>query len=74
VTRGQESNGRVIIVPMRLFGFGPYKDVLKELDYVADGQGLLPHPFITTWIQRQAEACFERAGWASPFSASTAKN
>lgn len=74
IARGHENNGRVIVVPMRLFGFGPYKEVLTNLDYVADGLGLLPHPLITAWIQKQAEACCTSAGWPSPFGASPVQN
>ncbi len=74
VARGHENKGRVIVMPMRLFGFGPYQEILADLNYVADGKGLLPHPLITTWIQTQAEACFKRANWVNPFAASTAAN
>lgn len=44
-----------IVVPYRVHGFGPYKNVLRELDYRADGLGLLPHPNVSKWIERQAE-------------------
>ncbi len=44
---------RVLVIPFRVHGFGPYADVLKDFDYVADGQGLVPHPGVTEWIQRQ---------------------
>ncbi|MFQ5658498.1 MAG: hypothetical protein ACE5G5_13225 [Candidatus Methylomirabilales bacterium] len=66
----EERSGRgekVIVVPFRVFGFGPYKQVLAGLDYVANGRGLLPHPAITEWIRRQAGQCFRRAGWNDPF-------
>ncbi|MBI4446164.1 MAG: hypothetical protein HY645_09655 [Acidobacteria bacterium] len=58
---------RVLVVPFRLFGFGPYREVLKGLSYEADGMGMLPHPLVTHWIQTQAEQCFLSAGWNSPF-------
>lgn len=48
------TGGEVIVLPFRLAGFGPYAEVLAGLRYVADGQGLLPHPAITDWIRRQA--------------------
>lgn len=42
-----------IVVPYRVHGFGPYSRVLDGLDYVADGRGLVPHPAVTDWIERQ---------------------
>lgn len=45
-----------IVVPFRVHGFGPYAAVLDGLHYVADEQGLVPHPAIGDWIARQAEA------------------
>jgi hypothetical protein len=36
-------------------GFGPFAKVLEGLDYVSDGQGLIPHPSVTEWIEHQAE-------------------
>ena len=44
-----------IVVPYRVQGFGPYAGVLSELDYRADKRGLLPHPNVRLWIERQAE-------------------
>lgn len=44
-----------IVVPFRVQGFGPYERVLGELEYRADGLGLLPHPNVALWIGRQAE-------------------
>ena len=61
--------GRVIVVPFRVHGFGPYHEVLKGLEYAADGRGLLPSPEVTEWIRNQAEDSFRRAGWPSPFPA-----
>ena len=43
-----------IVVPFRLQGFGPYERVLEELDYRADGLGLLPHSNVALWVSRQA--------------------
>ena len=58
---------RVIVVPFRVFGFGPYRRVLEGLDYVSNGLGLLPHPQVTHWIQEQATQCFARIGGPNPF-------
>ena len=60
VTAANRRDGRVIVVPFRVYGFGPYADVLKGLDYVSDGRGLLPHAAVTRWIKQQAEDCFQR--------------
>lgn len=49
---------RVLVVPFRVAGFGPYAEVLSGLSYVADGAGLCPHPLVTRWIEEQAEALF----------------
>ena len=66
----QESReGRVLVVPFRVFGFGPYGKVLEGLDYHSDGRGLLPHRNVTRWLRQQARDCFQRAGWPSPFPA-----
>lgn len=55
--------GRVIVVPLRLYGFGPYESVLEGLPYVADGTGFVPHPLITSWIRDATAEAFCRAGW-----------
>ncbi len=60
--------GRVLVVPFRVFGFGPYSAVLEGLDHVATRQGLLPHPNVSEWIKGQASDCFSRAGWSNPIS------
>ncbi|MCH8819045.1 MAG: hypothetical protein IIB03_01835 [Acidobacteria bacterium] len=57
---GQGNN--ILVVPFRLFGFGPYATVLEGLEYVSDGRALLPHPIIADWIREQAEDCFGRMG------------
>ncbi len=59
VEEGARDGGRVLVVPFRVAGFGPYADVLKNLDYVADGRGFCPHPNMTRWIEQTADACFE---------------
>ncbi|WP_243663432.1 hypothetical protein [Rhodothermus marinus] len=37
--------------------------MLDGLTYRADGTGLLPHPAITAWIERQWERLSREAGW-----------
>ena len=54
VRRASEEGGQAIVIPYRVFGFGPYSEVLADLEYVSDGQGLIPHEAVTHWIGRQA--------------------
>lgn len=54
---------RVIVVPMRVAGFGPYADVLEGLEYTA-AEGLLPHPLATSWVRETAARVACRSGWA----------
>lgn len=56
VKRASASGGKAIVIPYRVQGFGPYARILVGLDYVSDGQGLLPHPNVTMWIERQIKA------------------
>ena len=44
-----------LVVPFRLQGFGPYESILDQLDYRANGLGLLPHANVALWVSRQAE-------------------
>jgi hypothetical protein len=55
VERAASEGRRALVIPFRLFGFGPYAEVLEELSYTADERGLLPHLAVTRWIARQAE-------------------
>lgn len=61
VLRAQRENGRAVVIPFRVEGFGPYSKVLEGLDYAADGIGLLPHPNVTKWIERQIVELRERS-------------
>lgn len=58
VESAARDGGRVIVVPFRVAGFGPYKKVLAGLNYVADGRGFCPHSHMTQWIEQTARACF----------------
>jgi hypothetical protein len=53
--KGTKEGRKVIVLPFRLSGFGPYAKVLEGQAYVADGKGLLPHPAIRQWVTRQSE-------------------
>lgn len=67
VKKGNENQGQVIVIPFRLFGFGPYHSVLKNLKYLSDGKALLPHPAVTEWIKEQAVTCLQNMGASNPF-------
>lgn len=54
VERARAEGGRAIVIPFRVQGFGPYREVLAGLDYVADGQGLVPDARVAEWVRRQA--------------------
>lgn len=53
-----QNNGRTIVLPFRLYGFGPYEEVLEGLAYRSNGRGLLPSPAVTEWIRRTANELF----------------
>ncbi len=63
VTDHVASGRRVLVIPFRLSGFGPYEDVLDGLEYEADGLGLLPHEAIGGWLRRRTAAVFCANGW-----------
>jgi sirohydrochlorin ferrochelatase len=56
VQRAVQEGGTAIVIPFRVQGFGPYAEVLDGLDYVADKQGLIPHPEVTKWIEHEISA------------------
>ncbi len=63
-------DGRCLVVPFRVFGFGPYAEVLEGLDYVSDGLGLLPHEAVSAWMERQAES-LRQGPFVTPVAAPT---
>jgi len=70
--RDETAVGRkVIALPMRLSGFGPYADVLAGLDY-RSGEGLLPHEAIADWVHDTAAEVACAAGWGSVLGPCTA--
>lgn len=44
---------RVLVLPFRLRGFGPYAEVLEGFDYAHDPNGFLPDARITDWIRKE---------------------
>ena len=65
VERAKAETGAAIVIPFRVQGFGPYAEVLKDLDYVSDGHGLMPHANVTQWIDGQA-GILERGAFRAP--------
>lgn len=65
VARGSK-DGKVLVIPFRVHGFGPYARVLKGLEYVSDGHGLLPDKAVAEWIAEQAREAAKGRGWADP--------
>lgn len=53
---------RVIVVPARLSGFGPYAEVLSGLRYEGTA-GMLPHEQIEGWLRSTAVRTACAAGW-----------
>ncbi|MEJ2539488.1 MAG: hypothetical protein P8188_05890 [Gemmatimonadota bacterium] len=62
VSRQSEAGRRVLVLPVRLSGFGPYAEVLEGLEYQA-GAGLLPHPVVGDWVMATANRVSCGAGW-----------
>ena len=60
-----KDEGRVLVIPFRLYGFGPYVEVLDGLSYEANGMGLLPSPRVTDWIRKQVHKTLKEAGWSA---------
>lgn len=55
VSRMGEQWEEVVVIPYRVFGFGPYADVLEGLEYVAT-DGLLPHSLVGDWVAIRSSA------------------
>ncbi len=66
VIRMNEAHSEVLVIPLRVFGFGPYATVLEGLEYTA-AEGLLPHPLVTEWIAGRVKAQSCAAGLPSAF-------
>ena len=64
VTRMNQVWDRVLVLPYRVHGFGPYAKVLDGLEYVGT-EGLLPHPMVGDWVSSRAASVFCSAGVAS---------
>ncbi|MGM0634156.1 MAG: hypothetical protein ACQETO_13430 [Pseudomonadota bacterium] len=62
VEEASDDGRTALVIPYRVFGFGPYAETLEGLDYRADGRGLIPHPAVTRWIQGQITELFGESG------------
>ena len=60
-SRMSEEWDRVVVIPYRVYGFGPYAEVLDGVDYIRT-DGLLPHRLVGDWIAARASAVFCKAG------------
>ena len=58
----QSGEHSVLVIPMRLSGFGPYGDVLAGLEFHR-GEGLLPHTDIGRWVLDTAHDIACSSGW-----------
>lgn len=59
VENATQNDGRCIVIPFRVAGFGPYKEILQGLEYVADERGFCPHRNMTEWIESTARNCMD---------------
>lgn len=55
-------HGRVIIIPNRLAGSGPYQRVLKDMNYELNPNGIAPHSFVTHWLEREIQKAINNLG------------
>lgn len=55
VQEAAQADGRAIVIPYRVSGFGPYARVLDGLEYASDGQGLIPSAAVEQWVRRQIQ-------------------
>ncbi len=62
VARESARGRRVLVVPFRLDGFGPYATVLEGLPYT-DARALLPDPAIPQWIAQTGRRIACREHW-----------
>lgn len=60
VAEADAGDGRAIVIPYRVQGFGPYAEVLNGLAYASDGRGLIPSVGTERWVRGQIETL--RAG------------
>jgi len=62
---GADEGRETVVVPFRLFGFGPYAEVLDGLNY-SRTEGLLPHALVGEWVEAQALGLLGRGARVGP--------
>ena len=62
VSQMTQEGRSVIVLPMRLSGFGPYAEVLDGLEF-SPGIGLLPHSELSNWVRSMTQKVIESEGW-----------
>lgn len=67
VAAASQDDGRLLVLPYRVQGFGPYAEVLEGLEYEASGQGLLPSAAVERWVRRQIDE-MQAGGFEAPLS------
>ncbi|MDX1251237.1 MAG: hypothetical protein IDH49_03105 [Gammaproteobacteria bacterium] len=55
IRKGNENGGAVLLISNRLYGSGPYKEMLSGSEFRMNGQGLAPHPALTRWLEQGIE-------------------
>lgn len=63
VAEAKRDGGRALVVPYRLYGFGPQSSSLEGLDIVTDDKGLLPDPSVASWLVAESDRLIKEAGW-----------
>lgn len=63
VAEAKKDGGRALVVPYRLYGFGPQASALDGLDIVTDDKGLLPDPSVGAWLVSESDRLIKEAGW-----------
>lgn len=52
--REDAKQGRVLVIANRLYGSGPYKKLLADVEYVLNEKGLA-HPLLTRWLEEEVD-------------------
>lgn len=63
VAEAKKDGGTALVVPYRLYGFGPQAAAFDGLDIVTDDKGLLPDPSIGGWLVKESDRLIKEAGW-----------
>lgn len=63
VAGAKRDGGTALVVPYRLYGFGPQAAVFADLDIKTDDKGLLPDPAVAAWLVAESDRLIKEAGW-----------